>query len=155
MRGLSLLVILFAILDCKVWSIDQIRLWADRLIAKSTHPRSWLIDLSVSGCTDDCVEVVRKAMWEFNVLLPDSTGDLMAGLILQRFDKAELSVEAARHYLVDVVDAYGASCVDAEAAGRLDLTDPTYSGIRDVAEQAMKYLGDGLLSEADRDLIEY
>ena len=150
----NILVILFAVLDCKAWSIDQVRSWADRLIAIAVHPKTWLIDLSTGGSVDDCSEIVRNAMREFGIVLPSNAGDLMAGLVLLRFDNAGLAAESARQQLVDVVDAYGTSCVDAEAAERLDLMSSNYSEIRAAAEQALRYLNGGQFCESDRRLIE-
>lgn len=141
----NILVILFSVLDCNVWSIDQLTSWADKLIARLEQPKAWLADLSISDTVDECLEVIRKTMKESGVLLPDDIGDLMAGLILLRFDNGDLSDEAARSQVIDVIDAYGASCADAEAAAQLDLNDAVYLRIREIAEQAMKHLSSGQL----------
>lgn len=87
-------------------------------------------------------------------MLPDDVGDLLAGLVLLCFDKGELSSEDANRILVDIVDAYGTSCVDAEMAARIDLKDSTYTGFRRVAAESLKYLSGYQLSVADRRLIE-
>jgi hypothetical protein len=117
-------------------------------------PKGWLADLSISDSADAALEAVRTAMRESGVVLPDNVGDLMAGLILLRFDSGELSVGAARARLVDIVDAYGASTVDAEAAGVLDLDDEVLSGFRARAEGALRRLANEGLLEADRLMME-
>lgn len=150
----NVLTILFAVLDCNAWSISQIISWSDGLISRLDHPRAWLIDLSVSNSVDDCLDVIREAMREFGLVLPENVGDLMAGLILLRFDNGELSSEDAIKYLADVVDAYEGGCVDAEAAGMLSLNDPVYSEIRKSAEFAVKYLTSEQLLETERRLVE-
>lgn len=150
----NILVLLFAVLDSKAWSIGEMTSTVDRLITTATHPRPWLFDLCTCGSDADCLAVLRKAMQELGVFLPDDIGDLLAGLILFRFDRDDLSAEVARRHLVDVVDAYGTSCVDAEAAARLDLNDPAYAEIRGVAAKALEYLSGSHLSPTDRSLIE-
>lgn len=136
----NLLVILFAVLDCKVWDIKQLVLWADRIIVRSAHPKAWLINISTSGSLEESLAVIRNAMKEFGVLLPDNVGDLMAGLILLRFDNREIPAEAVRHHLFDIIDSYGMSYIDVEATEELDLNNEVYSEIRKIAEQAMAHL---------------
>jgi len=150
----NIVVILFTVLDCNTWSIEQLTTWTDKLIARLEQPKAWLADLSISDSIDESLEIIRNTMKVTGVLLPDSIGDLMAGLILLQYDNGKLSAEAARKHLVDVIDAYGASSVDAEAAGQLDLNDTSYLEIRETAKQTMNYLKSGQLLEADRKLIE-
>jgi len=150
----NLLATLFAVLDCDAWSVSQLTSWTDRLISRLESPKIWLINLSINGSVNGCLEVICDTMKESNVLLPDDIGDLMAGLILLRFDNGEFSAEVAKTHLVDVIDAYGTNCVDAEAAGKLDLNDAVYNKFREMAKQAMRYLDSEQLLETERWLIE-
>lgn len=95
----NLLIILFAVLDCRTWSHVQLTDWTDRLTAKLEHPRSWLADLSMSSSVDDALEVIRKAMKEAGVALPDDIGDLMAGLVLLRFDRTDIQLRLRGAFL--------------------------------------------------------
>ena len=133
----NILVILFAILDCKVWSIAQVAAWADGHI----------------DSVDSCLETVREAMRESGVLLPENVGELMAGFILLRYDAGELPEAQARSLIVDIVDAYETSSVDAEAAGTLSLDSSVYLDIRRSAEQALEYMSSDRYLESDRKLI--
>ena len=99
-------------------------------------PKAWLLDLSIGDSVDSCLETVREAMRESGVLLPENVGELMAGFILLRYDAGELPEAQARSLIVDIVDAYETSSVDAEAAGTLSLDSSVYLDIRRSAEQA-------------------
>jgi len=150
----NLLVVLFVVLNCHAWSHGRLVAWADQLILKLERPKDWLSDLSICQSSEDALDSIRRAMKQFGIMLPDSIGDLMAGLILLRFDKGELSAEAARTHLVDVIDAYGARGVDAEAAGTLDLNDAVYAELRGQAEQTMNQLTSESLLETERSVLE-
>lgn len=150
----NIIVLLFAALDSKAWGIEEAMPTIDRLVSAAASPRGWVLDLCTCKTDDDCLAVLRTAMQEFGVLLPGSVGDLMAGFVLYRFDKREISTENARHYLVDIVDAYGTSCVDAETAAELDLNDAIYKNFREMAVQALEYLSGIELLPADRRLVD-
>ncbi len=151
----NLLATLFAVLDCNAWSVSQLTSWTDQLISRLESPKIWLINLSINGSVNGCLKVIFDTMRESNVSLPDDIGDLMAGLILLRFDNGEFSsAEVAKTHLIDVIDAYGTNCVDAEAAGELDLNDAVYNKFREMAKQAMRYLDIEQLLETERPLFE-
>ncbi len=149
----NLLTILFAILDCKVWNIDQITDWTDQIIPKLDNPKAWLLELSTSNSVDSSLEIILEAMKESSVSLPDNIGNLMAGFILLQFDKGVLSAELAKSYLIDIVDAYGANSIDAEAAATVDLNSKVYSEIRQHAKQVLQYLTSKQLLETEQKLI--
>jgi hypothetical protein len=154
---MNILVTLFAVLDCGIWNATQFTSWADNLIIKLKRPKSWLIDLSMSNTVSAGLEIIRNAIIEYELLLPESIVDLMVGLILLRFDNGDLSFSDAHKKVVDILDAYeGSRCVyiDAESAMTLDLDAPIYLEFRMLAKQAMTYLCNGELLETDLKFIE-
>ncbi|MET0107190.1 MAG: hypothetical protein ABW072_18910 [Sedimenticola sp.] len=149
----NVIVILFAILDCKVWSTAQVTAWADRLISKLDSPRAWLLDLSIGNSVESCLETVHEAIRESGMLLPEDIGELMAGFILLRYDSGELSESQARSLLVDVVDAYETSSIDAETAGVLSLDSSVYMEFRRSAKQALEHMNSVQFLESESELI--
>lgn len=155
MKNLNLPAILFAILDSNTWDVSQLVSWTDQLIPRLEKPKFWLIKLSLITSSEDGIKVIHEVLQEFGVILPENTGDLIAGFILLQFDNAKLSEGGTRSQLVDIIDSYEGVCgIDAEAAGKLDLTDPVYSGIRTFAKQTLKYLDSERMLEIERHFLE-
>lgn len=151
----NVLIILFAVLDTSSWDINELSYWVDRLLSRLEHPKTWISDLAINNSVASCLDIIRGAMKESGISFPDNIGNLMVGLILLRFDRGELSAEAARTQLIDIIDAYGTTFLDAEKAVKLDLNHTIYSEIREIAKKTMRYLYSEELLETEKKLITY
>ena len=150
----NLVSMLFAVVDSDVWDASQVSEWAKRLSARLDRPKDWLNELRTCTSTEICLGLIRRVMNENGMVLPSDIGELMAGLTLLAFDDGRLSADEARAQLVDIIDAYGAAFVDAEAAGSLALDDKIYSEMRARAEDCIRYLTGEQLVEVERGFLE-
>ena len=149
-----LLICLFAVSDTNAWTVDQIVAWTDRLIVRARNPQTWLLNLSTSTSYEECLLAIREAFNASGTSLPEDIGDAMAGLILLRLDNGDLEIESARKLFVEIVDAYGTTELDAEAAVAVDLHGATLSKLRKTAAGVIEYLRDEQLIQKERALVE-
>jgi hypothetical protein len=140
----SVLTSVFAALDSGAWDIAELARWANGSIRSLSQPPSWLIDLGMCMTIDEAVAIVRAEMQRQSVMLPSNYGDLMAGLILMRVKKGDLSESNARRSLVDVVDAYGSTFTDAEGAYKIDFAQPVCQQVQASSEAMLSALAKGL-----------
>lgn len=150
----NLLVLLFAVMETRTWSVQNMAWTIDTLVRTASRPRTWLLYSCTCQSRADYLSVLRKSMLEFGMLLPADFGDLLAGLVLLRVDADELTAELARCELVEIAETYGISHVDAEAAAMIDLGDPIFVENRTIAARALEYLGSGKFSPEDWRLID-
>ncbi|MEK7953936.1 hypothetical protein [Luteolibacter soli] len=120
--------------------MDQLIAWASGRFMESESYEDWLADLSSSKSIEAGLDVVREEMISSGIQLPDDIGDLMAGFVLMRLEKGEISEEEARVALIDVTDGYGMTGQDAESAGGVALDEPDLLEMKADAERSLKWL---------------
>lgn len=106
--------VLFAVIDTRLWSIDQIRAWADKLITEMTDPASWLLNVSVATTSEEAANAVREALRARGVVLPEDIGGLLIGLLCRRFTRGDSARAQFIAEVADVLDAYEVSGPDVE-----------------------------------------
>lgn len=149
-----ILVILFAAIDSKLWSSEFVSTWADHLIVELKEPQSWLLDLSVNRTVESQLDVVREAMGEFFISLPDHFGDLLAGMILLRYCENSALKAITISELIDAADAYGVSGFDIEAVANIDLNSDACLEIKSYAKQNLEILTTKNILENARNIVE-
>ena len=148
----NILVEFFAAVDCKVVNDSEVRAIAEAISEKIVSPREWIMHLRVSDSSEESIRLIREAMKDLGVMLPDDIGDLMVGLILLRYEEEGLPAEATRLELFDVVDAYGSTCIDLASVWELK---PSNAGCDEVICAAKKVLHRLRTSQIDENDIYY
>lgn len=107
-------IVLFAAVDTGVWSIEELRAWADALIEKTETSEQWLFDLSLASTQSEAAEIIRQELRRRSLSFPDNVADLLVGLTYLRFIRTEISLRAFVAEIGDILDAYEGSFVDME-----------------------------------------
>ena len=110
----SIATLLFGVVDTQVWSMSQLRKWADTKIEAASAPSEWLLDLSVSSTYEQAATAIRLLLRNRGSALPEDISDLLVGLTYIRFSQHQLSQEEMVAAVGDILDAYGSSIIDVE-----------------------------------------
>jgi hypothetical protein len=106
--------VLFAVIDTGIWSVEQVRAWADRLIDEGAASTSWLFDLSVASTLGDAASAMRHRFVERGFVLPDDFAEVLVGLLYLRFQRGDLTRQQLEASVADVLDAYETPGFDVE-----------------------------------------
>lgn len=137
---MNIIAILHSVVISGTWTLSDVVSWVDRLLAEIEKPRKWLCDVSMCTSAEACAHEIGAAMRDLGQMFPDDIGELLAGLILLRYDRREISEADARRLLVDVLDAPGVSYMDIEGGKNVNLDDEIFSSSRNYAVRALVYL---------------
>ncbi|QUJ67401.1 hypothetical protein KDD30_15405 [Photobacterium sp. GJ3] len=102
----NLLVIIYCLVDSGFWKVSDARAWADCTISKINVPKFWLINFSLKQTPDQLLQVIRDALREFSVVLPEITGELLVGFSILRFERGEISEQNLQLVISEIIDAY-------------------------------------------------
>ncbi len=106
--------VLFAAIDAGIWSAEQVRAWADRLIEEAAVSTAWLFDLRVASTLGDAASAMRHRFGERGFVLPDDFAEVLVGLLYLRFQRGDLTRQQLEASVADVLDAYEAPGFDVE-----------------------------------------
>jgi hypothetical protein len=109
----SLPIILFAAIDSRTWSVDDVRAWADRLIMEASIVPEWLAELSLSVSIEEAAKSVGQHLAK-HLVLPEDIAGLLVGMRYLRFCRGDMSWEQLVSEVGGIVDAYGAIGFDVE-----------------------------------------
>jgi hypothetical protein len=159
---MSMLAILFAVLDANSWSVAETHSWADALIMRAQRPADWLVRLSSAQTSEGALAVVSGALVEFGQALPEDFGDTLAGLIYLKYEQGESTWQEMLAALVDAVDAYQPNGLVVEQLKGLEHPGSTDNAdlaghlqqLAMRAGQLREHLRSGSLYERERDVIE-
>lgn len=112
-------VILLSVVDTGIWSLEQLRSWADELIGQLRRPALWLLELSTSRTVQEAELAIRGGVKRAQVMLPEDHGDLLVGLLALQFERGELQEQDFAASVGDVLDAYEGSRLNVELWYRL------------------------------------
>ncbi|UTW45818.1 hypothetical protein KFE80_02595 [bacterium SCSIO 12696] len=103
----NLLAVMFCLLDSSFWRAKDISSWADNVILKLNNPKLWIVNLSLVQTSDQALQIIREALKEFFVILPEVTSELLVGFTILRFERGEISKESMRQVIWEIIDSYG------------------------------------------------
>ncbi len=138
---------LYALADSGFWSKSEIGGWADGVIAAIETPRYWLIDLSLRASSDmpACDVVTFDHVDWLQANFPDDLADMIAGLVLLRYDNGRLPEKETRHKLGDLADGGYVTGIEIEDMWDIPLDD--------VRLNLLRLLGRDVLTSVDVDSI--
>lgn len=110
----SIATLLFGVVDTQVWSMSQLRTWADTQIEAASAPSEWLLVLSLSSTHEEAAAAIRQLLRERGSTLPEDVSDLLVGLTYMRFLHDQLSRREMVAAVGDILDAYGSFIIDVE-----------------------------------------
>ena len=128
-RG-DVLGVLFALSDSDYWSKSDFSTWATEVLMQSNEPSAWLLDLVIIETSGEIGELFDKAMLENQIALPEWTYTLVAGFVMARHAKGDLSDEQARDYLADLADPDPICGITIEDIAGIQLDDARLYRIR-------------------------
>lgn len=158
-----ILVAIFAVLDTQSWDFKTLSSWIDSLVVRAEQPKSWVLELCLSTSLDGSIEVIRQALQDEKVRLPDDVGDILAGLIWRRITEGGGDPQTLWVQLLEIVDAYGTATIDVEwLLGPAERNGASLSAslkrelnaLATHAVEQINRLGDDTLYEKERGAIE-
>lgn len=106
--------VLFAVVDTGLWPIEQVRAWADQVIDRSAKPAVWLMDLCMASTAREAGDVIQGALRARETMLDDDIGELVVGLLYERFRHSTLPRDRFISEVADALDAYEPPAIDVE-----------------------------------------
>jgi len=101
-----ILTTIFAAIESGFVDLASLKNWADRCIDTIPQPRNWLIDLSLASSEQNALDVLRRALPEYGVMLDESYGELLLGFWYLRLANRKVSQEDFLVECIDIIDAY-------------------------------------------------
>ncbi len=119
----NIFIILFAILDSQYLTSKDIVKWALEVIAKTSSPAFWLIELAEVKEDHAALGVIRSELKERGLSLSDSFGEYLIGFYYLKYIDGSISKLDLEKFILDVVDAYDVENLTPENAHQIFLYD--------------------------------